>query len=79
MNVYTMRSALAETYTGESWKDRVKQMTDDQVIATYKKMERSGQLYKHDRRTVHDPPPIEPDYYIVTDQEGHKICHFYQR
>lgn len=72
MNVYKMRSALTDAYTGASWKDRVNHMTDDQVIAIYKRMERAGELYKHKRRTE----PRQPDNTqprLVTDDQGRKF------
>lgn len=77
MNIYQMRTILADTYTGASWKDRVSCMSDDQVLAIYKRLEREGELYKHNRRTSHDPtlPDIKIiNYaYLTKDSEGRWI------
>ena len=83
MNTAKMRSALAEVYSGASWKDRVQCMSEEQVLATYKRMEREGQLFKHSRRTEHihvnvptnpDLPMYDPFFdlreHITTDSEG---------
>lgn len=49
MNTATMRAALAEVYPRRTWKARVKQMSEDQVVAVYKSMEREGRLFKHEK------------------------------
>lgn len=76
MNVYKMRAVLAELYTGESWKDRVSRMPNEQVLAVYKRFERHGELYKHNRRTRRDFDQEEElannihRSYLVKDCEG---------
>ena len=72
MNVYTMRSALAEVYSGDSWKEKVKKMTDEQVLAVYKRLERAGQLFKHNRRTLHSDKPLEAEY-VIKDAQGRTV------
>lgn len=48
MTVEKMRSALAEVYPGTStWRMRLQQMPDRQVIAIYKNMSRNDKLYAH--------------------------------
>lgn len=49
MSIDQMRCALIEVYPGPNWRKRVIEMEDKQVIATYKNMERKGNLYKHER------------------------------
>lgn len=63
MNIAIMRSALAEVYPRRGWKSRVADMSDEQVFATYKRMEREGQLYVHrmssERKAVSSDVPQE--------------------
>lgn len=78
MNIYQMRAILADVYTGSSWKDRVRYMSDDQVLAVYKRLERKGELYKHNRRTSHDPDDSALNFdtrkdYLTRDSEGRWI------
>lgn len=47
MTTDQMRCAIVEAYPGPRWKERVKGMSDERVIAMYKRMEREGRLYKH--------------------------------
>lgn len=78
MNIAKMRSILAEVYTGASWKERVGTMSNEQVFAVYKRLERSGELYKHNRRTEHITPAFwdatgSPDSYITRDAQGRTV------
>ena len=51
-----MRCALAEVYPGDGWKQKVIKMEDRQVIATYKRMERDGDLYKRNKYCPNKEP-----------------------
>ena len=74
MNIAKMRSVLAEVYTGASWKERVGTMSNEQVFAVYKRLERSGELYKHNRRTEHHWNVTgSPDSYITRDAQGRTV------
>lgn len=46
MTIDQMRNALAQVYSGPTWRLRVSGMDDRQVIAIYKSMEREGRLEK---------------------------------
>ena len=35
MTIYQMRAAIASVYSGEKWKQKVRDMPEDQVIAVY--------------------------------------------
>lgn len=35
LSVYSMRCLIADVYSSQTWKERVKHMSDDQVIAVY--------------------------------------------
>lgn len=38
VDVKTMRARLADVYRAEKWRKKVAQMTDNQVIAVYRRM-----------------------------------------
>lgn len=46
MTVQQMRRDIAKVYDGASWKRRVENMPDDQVIAIYYKFLHSGKFYQ---------------------------------
>ena len=75
MNIGSMREVLSNVYTGASWKERVGCMSNEQVFAVYKRLERCGELYEHNRRTEHITPPIFNDQnsYVATDSEGRTV------
>lgn len=35
MTIYQMRAAIASVYSGEKWKQKVRDMPEDQIIAVY--------------------------------------------
>lgn len=70
MRICDMRKTVAETYSGLSWKDRVKHMPDDQVLAVYKRMEREGELRIHNRRSPPDSFVLES---LMQDEEGRNV------
>lgn len=70
MRICDMRKTVAETYSGLSWKDRVKHMPDDQVLAIYKRMEREGELRIHNRRS---PPASFILESLMQDEEGRNV------
>ncbi len=47
MDIHTMRLAVSRAYNGQKWKDRVRDMSDEQVMAIYHKMLGSGQVKKN--------------------------------
>lgn len=47
MNIATARQAIADAYPRRTWREKVKKMSDNQVLAIYKSMERDGRLFKH--------------------------------
>jgi hypothetical protein len=49
MNVEQMREAIMYVYSSESWKRKVSNMPDDQVIAIYFDFNRKGYLEKPPR------------------------------
>ena len=55
MTTDQMRSALVESYPGPRWKRRVQEMPEMQVLAAYKRLERQGELRKHDRYSSGKP------------------------
>lgn len=79
MNIATMRTVLAEVYSGASWKERVGTMSNEQVFAVYKRLERTGELYKHNRRTEHIIPQNlwdatgSENSYITRDAQGRTV------
>ena len=66
-----MRNILCQCYAGASWKDRVRKMPEEQVVAVYKRMERHGELHPHNRRvpeqSVIEQPKFNEPYY---DEQG---------
>ena len=44
MTAFEMRTTIAKVHTTESWQQKVSKMSDNQVIAVYKKFERNGDL-----------------------------------
>lgn len=44
MSVEQMRDALMKAYPGQRWSDKVKKMSDNQVIAVYYRMLNAKQL-----------------------------------
>ena len=46
MNTATMRTALADAYPRRTWRRKVMNMSEAQVVAIYKNMERTGQLFQ---------------------------------
>lgn len=44
MTVSEMRELVSSVYAGQKWKDRVKYMSDDQVIAIYWQFVKKGKL-----------------------------------
>lgn len=42
MNIEQMRLFVSEAYKGDSWKTRVKSMSDEQVIAIYCSLKKRG-------------------------------------
>lgn len=73
MTVYQMRDAIATVYDTVSWKKKVANMYDDQVIAIYHNFANRGILDKTLRKekpTVstlnHKPPYVEPESQQLT-------------
>lgn len=59
MNTATMRTALADAYPRRTWRHKVMNMSEAQVVAIYKNMERTGQLFDHIRkRTPQDDEDV---------------------
>lgn len=58
MTVDQMRCALADVYSGPRWKLRCQRMPEKQVVAIYKTMKESGQLYRHMRKIKKKEPGI---------------------
>lgn len=57
MTVYEMREAISKAYDTRSWKKKVENMYNDQVIAIYKNFEYRGilgKVMKKERPTVCD-------------------------
>lgn len=46
MSSELMRKAITQVYPGDSWKRKVKSMSDSQVLAIYTKFLHSGRLTK---------------------------------
>lgn len=44
MNVANMREWVANAYSGEQWKKKVKQMSDSQIIALYHSLVARGKI-----------------------------------
>ena len=44
MNINVMRSEVESTYTGSEWRRRVRKMKDNQVIAIYHNLLKSGKI-----------------------------------
>lgn len=70
MTTDAMRSALAEVYPGTKWENRVKHMPDFQIVAVYKRFERSGKLKKDHISTSSKKPDLE---HLSVDEEGRLI------
>jgi hypothetical protein len=52
MDVKDMRKAVSDEYDGEKWKDKVRNMSDAQVVAIYYRMIGCGQV-KQNRGPVY--------------------------
>lgn len=60
MTVAQMREALMEAYPGPNWRRRVLyEMPEEQVTATYLRLSRAGELYKHDKWKRKEPSAKE--------------------
>ena len=70
MTIDAMRSALVATYSGTKWKNRVEHMPDFQVVAVYKRLERSGELKKSHISTQAKKPDLE---HLSVDEEGRLV------
>ena len=46
MTIFEQRQAIARVYASPSWKKKVENMPDDQVVAVYLKFEGQGKLAK---------------------------------
>ena len=46
MNIDQMRNAISEAYTSWRWKERVKNMAPNQVVAIYKSFQNKGMFDK---------------------------------
>ena len=70
MTVQQMRDAIVSVYDTSSWKKKVSNMYDDQVIAVYYKFAEKGLLGKVVRREnpskVQDGKNTEPKYYQIS-------------
>ena len=44
MSVADMRRLVAKAYNGESWKTKVRNMPDDQIVAVFYRLVTSGQI-----------------------------------
>lgn len=44
MNIVQMRNEVSTAYLGKAWKDKVKKMSDNQVIAIYYKLSRHNKF-----------------------------------
>ena len=60
MNIATMRQAVADAYPRRGWKTKVINMSDEQVLAIYKSMERNGRLFNHAKQRVKREPDERP-------------------
>ena len=47
MDVKDMRKAISDEYDGEKWKNKVRNMSDAQVMAIYYRMIGGGQVQKN--------------------------------
>ena len=50
MNIASIRTAVADAYPRRGWREKVKKMSDEQVFAMYKSMERNGRLFNHAKK-----------------------------
>lgn len=44
MDVYSMRTWIEKAYPGENWKKKVRKMPDNQLVALYFRLVRSGKI-----------------------------------
>lgn len=51
MTVGDMRSLVAKAYNGDKWKNKVRNMPDDQIVAIYYKMASTGKI----QQNTYDP------------------------
>ena len=61
MNIATMRCAVADAYPRRTWKEKVKNMSDEQVLAIYKSMSNDGRLFIHAKNQL-KKERIEEEY-----------------
>ncbi len=52
MNITSIRCAVADAYPRRTWREKVKEMSDEQVLAIYKSMERDGRLFDHTKNQL---------------------------
>lgn len=57
-DVESKRAFIAELYSGPGWKRRVKNMTDNQVIAIYFREVDKPHDPKSKQESTDDPPPF---------------------
>lgn len=44
MDIYEMRKRVSKAYPGDKWKTRVRNMTDDQIIAIFYRLVEKGKI-----------------------------------
>ena len=44
MDIFYKREAVKKLYSSDSWQDKVKNMSDSQVVAIYLRFQREGKL-----------------------------------
>lgn len=52
MNIAMMRAAVGNAYPRRTWKNKVLNMSDEQVLAIYKSMVNDGRLFNHTKQDL---------------------------
>jgi len=73
MTINQMRERMSHVYAGPIWRSRVQGMSDNQVVAIYKRMERDGvfeKLKKQARRKKKEPICEQLTIFDLLKDEG---------
>ena len=71
MTTNEKRAAIARVYSSESWQEKVAKMSDNQVIAIYRKFLADGKFDKHDPLAFYKPKILLEFVPIKSDLPSH--------
>lgn len=67
MSIGEMRSVVSRAYDGPTWKDKVKHMPDEQIVAVYYSLQKSGRLDRNKKVEANGSKGVIEQFYDPTD------------